>query len=237
LSVGCERPTITQQAVGCGKTTVEINRRECMPRCRPSYLRPLRKEIWVRTDYHSCARLPRYLGEDGLNLGFIGGLENIRPIRRAAASVCAASLSAFGFCGLDRSARSALGINSTSSSSRFSTSSPINSVTPVILPPGRERLVTMPNLTGSSPIEMTIGIVEVAALAASAATAPPAATITATFRRTKSSAMAGSRSYLPLAHANSTRTFVPSVYPACFKPSRNGAEKAARSSGEPLLKK
>jgi len=40
---------------------------------------------------------------------------------------------------------------------------------PVMLPPGRFRLATTPNSTGSLPIEKTIGIVVVAAFAASAA--------------------------------------------------------------------
>ena len=42
-------------------------------------------------------------------------------------------------------------------------------LTPVTLPPGRLRLATRPSLTGSSPVAKTIGIVVVAALAASAA--------------------------------------------------------------------
>ena len=67
-------------------------------------------------------------------------------------------------------------------------------LTPVTLPPGRLRLATRPSLTGSSPTPKTIGIVAVAALAASAA-GVPVATITATWRRTRSAASAGSRSY------------------------------------------
>ena len=49
--------------------------------------------------------------------------------------------------------------------------------------------------TGSLPMLKTIGIVVVAALAASAGGSPPFATITATWRRTRSAANAGSRSY------------------------------------------
>src|SRR6516165_11859127 len=40
-------------------------------------------------------------------------------------------------------------------------------MTPVMLPPGRLRLATIPEATGSMPSSKTIGIVEVAALAAS----------------------------------------------------------------------
>ena len=42
-------------------------------------------------------------------------------------------------------------------------------VTPVILPSGRLRLFTKPSCTGSSPVTKTIGIVLVAALAATSA--------------------------------------------------------------------
>ena len=51
---------------------------------------------------------------------------------------------------------------------------------PVALPPGRARLVTRPSLTGSSLTPKTIGIVVVAALAASAAAARRGVAITAT---------------------------------------------------------
>ena len=64
---------------------------------------------------------------------------------------------------------------------------------PVTLPPGRLRLATSPNATGSLPVKQTIGMVVVAAFAGTAAVAP-AATITATWRRTRSAASAGSRS-------------------------------------------
>ena len=87
----------------------------------------------------------------------------------------------------------AVGTNSCSSSSRFGPSSTPRVVTPVRLPPGRLRLATSPASTGSTPIEKTIGIVVVAAFAAGAA-GVPVATITATWRRTRSAANAGRRS-------------------------------------------
>src|SRR5260221_658623 len=60
----------------------------------------------------------------------------------------------------------AVGTNSCSSSSCFGPSSTFTEVTPVILPPGRLRLATSPSWTGSSAIWKTIGIVVVAAKAA-----------------------------------------------------------------------
>ena len=67
-------------------------------------------------------------------------------------------------------------------SSRFGAISTFKLVTPVRLPPGRFRLATSPILTGSVAIAKTIGMVTVAALAATAAGVPPPATITATWR-------------------------------------------------------
>ena len=61
----------------------------------------------------------------------------------------------------------------------FCTSSVARLFTPVALPPGRARLATSPSATGSAAVEKTIGIVVVAALAASA-DCVPAAAITAT---------------------------------------------------------
>ena len=58
------------------------------------------------------------------------------------------------------------GISSCKSSSRFLANSVVNTLMPVTLPPGRLRLLTRPNLTGSSPTMNTIGIVLVAAFAA-----------------------------------------------------------------------
>ena len=61
----------------------------------------------------------------------------------------------------------AVGTSSCSSSSRFGPTSTFKLVMPVMLPPGRLRLATSPILTGSAPTAKTIGIVAVAALAAS----------------------------------------------------------------------
>ena len=62
----------------------------------------------------------------------------------------------------------AAGSNSRSSSNSFGPTARPSVLTPVRLPPGLLRLATNPILTGSSPVRKTIGIVVVAALAASA---------------------------------------------------------------------
>ena len=53
-------------------------------------------------------------------------------------------------------------------------------IAPVAFPPGRARLATRPDFTGSPPPVNTIGMVEVAALATTAGCTPPVATMTAT---------------------------------------------------------
>src|SRR5262245_17477061 len=84
-------------------------------------------------------------------------------------------------------------------------------VTPVTLPPGRLRLATRPIFTGSLPAVKTIGMVVVAALAASAEAVPPVAAITATLRRTSSAASTGSRLAWFSAHRYSIATLWPSL--------------------------
>jgi hypothetical protein len=74
----------------------------------------------------------------------------------------------------------ALGTIPRSNSSRFGPTSTAKVVTPVRLPPGRARLATSPIWTGSIPIWKTIGMLAVAAFAASAAGAPPIVAITVT---------------------------------------------------------
>ena len=55
----------------------------------------------------------------------------------------------------------------------FATNLLARKLTPLTLPPGRFMLTTRPNFTGSAPIANTMGMLEVAALAASAAAVAP----------------------------------------------------------------
>jgi hypothetical protein len=80
-------------------------------------------------------------------------------------------------------------------SSRFGPSIVPNPVTPVILPPGRFKLATSPKATGSTPTKKTIGMVLLAAFAASAVGTPFIAAMTATLRATNSAANQGKLSY------------------------------------------
>src|SRR5262249_39337110 len=81
------------------------------------------------------------------------------------------------------------------------------SLIPVALPPGRLRLATRPIFTGSAPMTKTMGIVSVAALAASVAAVLPGVTMAVTRRRTSSAARAGRRSFWPSAQRYSIATF------------------------------
>ena len=94
----------------------------------------------------------------------------------------------------------AFGSNSRSRANFFVSTSEVKRLAPVTLPPGRLRLFTKPTFTGKSLPVKTIGIVDVAAFAASAGRSPPAATITATRRLTKWAAIVDSRSNWPSAH-------------------------------------
>jgi len=84
-------------------------------------------------------------------------------------------------------------------------SGPRKLVNPVTFPPGRPRLATSPNPTGSRTVPMTMGIVAVAFLAARAA-GVAGAHITSIWSRTSSAARAGSRPYRPSAERYSMTT-------------------------------
>ena len=103
-----------------------------------------------------------------------------------------------------------VGTNSCNNCSRFGAISTCALVTPVTLPPGRLSPATRPSRIGSEAISKTIGMVVVAAFAASAAGVLVAA-ITATCLRTRSAAIAGNRSSWPSAQRYSIATLRPST--------------------------
>ena len=91
------------------------------------------------------------------------------------------------------------------------------------LAPGRFSVSTKPMAMGSAPISKTMGIVVLADFAASAAGAPPGATITVTGRPAKSAASAGNLLCWPSAQRNSIATFRPSTYPVSPRPCAEGS--------------
>src|SRR5439155_22869669 len=128
-----------------------------------------------------------------------------------------------GFAAFQKTAtRETFGRASCSSSSLFPVSSAVKLDSPVIFPPGRERLATSPLPTGSLTLEKTTGIVLLAPLAARAAGVEPV-TITSTFRRTSSAARSGRRSSSRSAHRYSIMRFLPSTYPSSRSPWRNAS--------------
>src|ERR1700733_6070359 len=105
-----------------------------------------------------------------------------------------------------------------------------------MLPSGRLRLATTPALIGSEPMTKTIGMVVVAALAASAGGMPPAVAMTETLRPTRSAASAGSRSYCPSAPRYSNATFPPSMNPFSLTPRRKPATPSPNALGDAELR-
>jgi hypothetical protein len=81
-------------------------------------------------------------------------------------------------------------MSSLSTSSRLDSNSGVTAEKPVIFPPARATLATMPVLTASPTDPMTIGVVAVADLAASAAGVPEV-TIRSTGSEANSTAIAG----------------------------------------------
>ena len=133
------------------------------------------------------------------------------PVARAAACKSLTCGSDSGLRGLTRMATAvAPGRSSRTRASRLVVNSEVNRFTPVALPPGRLKLATRPNFTGSSAAMKTSGIVSVVALAARAEV-KPVAIITATRCWARSAASAGKRSNLPSAQRYSISTFRPST--------------------------
>ena len=106
---------------------------------------------------------------------------------------------------------------------------------PVMFPPGRARLATNPLPTGSVSNDMTMGIVEVASLAARV-TVGPVVTMTSTLRRTSSAASVGRRSGFSSACRYSMTMFLPSSYPSSRRPCRNASVRAATAEGEVVFR-
>ena len=127
--------------------------------------------------------------------------------------------------------RESRGTTSFRSSSRFPLSSGDRVDSPVIFPPGRARLATNPEPTGSLSNPMITGMVVVAFLAALVSAGPPV-TISSTLRRTRSAARSGSRSKFPSAHRYSMTMFFPSTYPSSRRPRWSASMRAEILEGE-----
>ena len=132
--------------------------------------------------------------ESRIDLRFRAGVEDVELQSENAGRRLQGARQRFGG-GTDRVGAATtvvVGTNSCSISNCFCPSSAPIPVTPVMLPPGRFMLATSPAATGSLAVTKTIGMVVVAAFAASAA-GVVIATITFARRSTSSAAIAGSR--------------------------------------------
>ena len=160
------------------------------------------------------------------------GIEASPPNAPAASSISFNDCALPGSVEVPKTAtRESLGMISFRSSSCFPLISGARVDNPVMFPPGRARLATNPLPTGSLSNAMTMGIVEVASLAARVAVGPPV-TMMSTLRRTSSAASAGRRSSFPSAYRHSMTMFFPSTYPSSRRPCRNASMRAALTEGE-----
>src|SRR5947208_1978904 len=127
--------------------------------------------------------------------------------------------------------RESLGTISFRNSSCFPVISGARVDNPVMFPPGRARRSTNPLPTGSVSCPITIGIVEVASLAARVDDGPDV-TMISTLRRTSSAASAGRPSGFPSAYRHSMTIFFSSTYPSSRSSRRNASMRAGLVVGE-----
>ncbi len=154
---------------------------------------------------------------------WISAVITSRPSVRAAASTSRISSTTAGPPTLAKIAnRRRPGTTSRKSSSRLAARSVCCIDRPVTLPPGRARLATRPVPTGSPAAAKTIGMTDVACMAATI-TAVADVTMTSTLRRTNSAAISAARSERPSAQRYSIAIVRPSIQPS----SRNRCTKAA----------
>src|SRR5262245_59806244 len=152
--------------------TPGIDRRQRVAVCERGELIAPSGHEWIGDD-DKCVGPP--LGEGGEGRGDFGcgtGIDNVQllpDVRAASSSSRNRSATSGNLVFTSAATVIAWGTSSCSNPSRFASSSLTKKKTPVTLPPGRLRLATRPSFTGSVPLPKTIGIVVVAALAATAA--------------------------------------------------------------------
>jgi hypothetical protein len=105
------------------------------------------------------------------------------------------------------------GTTSRKSSSRLPARSAARVARPVTLPPGLARLATRPLLTGSPAVANTIGMTDVARLAAKIVGVPDV-TMISTLSRTNSAAISAKRSLRPSPQRYSIARLRPSIQPS-----------------------
>jgi hypothetical protein len=104
--------------------------------------------------------------------------------------------------------------SSRSNSIRFPAVSGACPDNPVTFPPGRAKLATIPEPTGSPAVAKTMGMLDVACFAANVGTVLWVR-MRSNFDLTSSAAISANRSLRPSAHRYSIFKFPPSVQPSC----------------------
>src|SRR6516165_11485567 len=207
--------SVAHQPANGYRITLRISRRNFVTRGQGGKLHGTASEKAVWSDEESIRALARKAGKSRINFADRRGIDDLglnsdgtgdflRDVQRGLGADNIRRIKEYGNA-------NSLGTMSCKSRSRLPTTSLTKKLIPVALPLGRARLATRPSPTGSSPTPKMIGIVAVAALAASTAGALPGMAITATCRRTKSARSAGRRSYRPSNQWYSTVTFWPST--------------------------
>src|SRR5262249_33923744 len=209
---------VGHQSPDFGECTTCVARWNRMAHCHDRKLDAPTGEEWVWRNKKGVSPRARERGKSLIDLAASAGLEHVHlPLPRAGSRLHAARhlhdtssplLASLGLTSTPN--RVAAGTSSCRTPMRFATNSAARKLTPVTLPPGRVILATRPSATGSSASPKTIGIVEVAALAASAPGSVKTV-ITLARRRTKSAANSGRRSYWPSAQRYSMMTLRPST--------------------------
>src|SRR5262249_29278257 len=174
---------VAHQPADFGKRAIKINRRDREARCEVDQLDAPGEEEGVGVDEKRVGALARKRCEGHIDLAAGVGVEHLDLQPHGARTRCVSltvDSEVAALEGLTSTAtRVAAGTISRRSSRRFAANSIAKLLIPVKLPPRWARLATRPSLTGSSPTLKAMGIVVVAALAATAKLFPNAA-ITAT---------------------------------------------------------
>ena len=131
----------------------------------------------------------------------------------------------------DRQTAQALRMASRNRSSRFPARSTVSADRPVTFPPGRARLPTRPELTGSPAAANTIGTAGAACFAAKLVARVPPVTMMSTLIRENSAAISAKRSLRASAQRYSIAIVRPSIQPRSWSRRANAAARSFSARG------
>src|SRR5215813_7710775 len=205
---------VAHQSADIGKHAIEIDRRQAVMCREDQELRTPRGEQRIGTDEESVGPFLHEARKDCVNVAVAAGGEDLDLAPNGQSRRLHVSSQGFGvrIFGIDEHGKSLeLRYQFVHEADLLCGNSPVMKLTPVVLPPGRLRLIARPACTGSPEAMKTMGMVAVAALATRVAAMPPGVAMTVTRRRTRSAAKSGSRSRSLYAQRNSIATLRPSM--------------------------